>query len=212
MISSVIPENVVRACLVVLLTALAPLAVAERGDQKTGNLDLKIASLVEQLGSDRFQERAEAQRELLEMDKEILPILERIDEPEDLEARIRFRKILNWMRTLPLLGTRWKVEHTSDVGVQDMVIEFMEDGMFRTVDKAQPTPENETWDEPLFHPSGDLIRFHFNDKYSTYEGHRVDQKTIVGSSENIKGVTWTWRATLIEETDPQDVEEGEDEE
>ena len=80
-----------------------------------------------------------------------------------------------------------------------MVIEFMEDGTFRTVDKPQPTPDDETWDEPQFHPKGDLVRFHFNDKHSTYKGHRVDQKTIIGRSENIKGVTWTWRATLVEE-------------
>lgn len=194
-------RNAILKSVAVLLLMSAQRAHSENSPGESGELKSGVVELVQQLGDDQYQVRQRAEKMLLAKGKEILPLLEKLGEPGDPEAGIRYRRVLNSFRIHPLQGTKWFVVHTSKVSVKDMTIEFVEGGKFRCLDSPQQSPENETWDEPEAHPDGEIIRFHFNDKYSTYQGHRVDSRTIVGTSKNIKGVTWTWRATLVDDQD-----------
>jgi hypothetical protein len=99
-----------------------------------------------------------------------------------------------------LVGTRWFIEDTSETDTHNKTIEFLENGNVRLFNdpgdrSPDDTPDNDMW-EPTTHDG--VIRFHFNNKYVTYEGRRIDNRTIVGESRNVKGQSWTWRATLVE--------------
>jgi hypothetical protein len=102
--------------------------------------------------------------------------------------------VIKRFRRDPLVGTQWHIEYTSKVSVKNKTIEFLENGTFRYVGSPQSTPENETWESETV---DGIIRFYFNNKYSTYEGRRTDNRTMIGKSQNIKGKSWTWRATMV---------------
>lgn len=167
---------------------------ADAADIVTASDD-RVAGLVTLLGHDEYQVRERAHTELLSLGKDALPVLQNLGEPADFEARWRLRSVIKKFRRDPLIGTQWALEYTSKVNVRNKTIEFLQGGKFRVVKGVQSTPDDETW-EPA--DQDGVIRFYFNNKYSTYEGRRVDNRTMIGKSHNIKGKTWTWRATMVD--------------
>lgn len=167
---------------------------SEEAPESPRDLNDQVADLVARLGHEQYELREQAHLELLKFGEEVLPVLENLGEPEDLEVRWRIRSVIKTFRRDPLVGTHWFIEYTSKVNVKNKTIEFLENGTFRYVGSPQTTPENETWDAET---DDGVIRFYFNNKYSTYEGRRVDNRTMVGESKNVKGKTWTWRATMV---------------
>ncbi len=180
---------------VALLCVSCQIACSDENGESPRELEDQVAGLIQQLGHEQYELREQAHLELLDLGEDVLPVLENLSQPNDLEVRWRIRSVIKRFRRDPLVGTQWYIEYTSKVSVKNKTIEFLENGTFRYVGSPQSTPENETWD-----PETDdgVIRFYFNNKYSTYEGRRTDNRTMVGKSQNIKGKSWTWRATLVE--------------
>jgi hypothetical protein len=177
-----------------LLCVSCQIACSDENGESLNELEDQVAILVNRLGHEQYELREQAHQELLDLGEDILPVLENISQPADLEVRWRIRSVIKTFRRDPLVGTQWYIEYTSKVSVKNKTIEFLENGTFRYVGSAQSTPENETWDPET---EDGVIRFYFNNKYSTYEGRRTDNRTMVGKSQNIKGKSWTWRATLV---------------
>lgn len=171
-----------------------PVAFSEDGPSTPSKFVDRVNHLVAHLGHPQYEQREQAHRKLLELGEDVLPVLEKLDQPGDLEVRWRLRSVIKKFRRDPLVGTQWRIEATSKANVRSKTIEFLPDGKFRVVQGARSTPDDETW-EPESEQG--IIRFHFNNKYATYEGRRVDNRTMIGESHNIKGKTWTWRATLV---------------
>ncbi len=183
----------------VVLLIIAP--AFSRADENAGapgpDLSSRVRSLVAQLGDPRYQIREAAQRELSEMKEEVMPILEAIPVPSDLEIQWRLNLVrwqLKWRRSgsSSIQGTRWFISFPNgDTNLKPHVIQFQANGKFLDP-KSSKTPDDETWE----YAQG-MIRFHYNNKFSTYVGKRISTEKMAGTAHNVKGKSWTWELTLV---------------
>jgi hypothetical protein len=167
-----------------------------------------VRALVGQLGSDQFHLREQAQAKLLDLGEGLLPLLEQLDPPTDNEVKWRLHFVRRHLEQLrrrreagPMVGTRWHVTFSDEVkathSLREKTLTFNDDFTFSY---AGPNDNrDETW-EPV--DADGVFRFHYNEKYATYEGRFVDGDTMQGTAHNKNGRSWTWTAKRVGEADP----------
>ncbi len=88
-----------------------------------------------------------------------------------------------------LTGTRW--HYMDDQWEYDM--SFMPNGVLHTTHPNDKTPNNDTWEQ-----NDTVVKFHFNNKFSNYEGKLSGQNLMSGTATNVKSKSWNWKATRID--------------
>jgi hypothetical protein len=89
-----------------------------------------------------------------------------------------------------LIGTRWLIIYNdSVVGHLEYYLIFHENGRLESTYTNDTTPNNDTWEM-----KGEQIILSINDGYAIYTGKFTDNDTIIGTAENIKGISWDWIA------------------
>lgn len=169
--------------------------VATEGDVEPPTLDV-VSNLAQQLGSEQYRQREEAQVALLEFGEPVLPLIESLDLPSDPEVSWRVKSIVRKLRRDPLIGTSWYLVCSGDVKLNPQTITLLDNGRFNTTGPSKQTPHNDAWETA--DADAGLIRIYFNDKYATYEGQQTSNHLISGTATNIKGKQWTWSATRVE--------------
>lgn len=90
-----------------------------------------------------------------------------------------------------LIQTKWDLHYVHpEFGERNFEIVFLEEGRLLNFHPNESTPDNDQWQK-----SGNTITLYFNDRYATYTGKLIDQKTIKGKARSITGAEWEWTAT-----------------
>jgi len=88
---------------------------------------------------------------------------------------------------LSLVGTKW--HYVDDDWEYD--IEFRTGGKLHSTHSNDKTPDNDTWEQ-----QGMIVRFYFNNGFSTYEGKLSGDRLMFGTAKSSHG-SWNWKATRI---------------
>jgi formylglycine-generating enzyme required for sulfatase activity len=84
-----------------------------------------------------------------------------------------------------IAGTKWSLVYTGPDGYRSYEIEFVNGGRLKSNIAADTTLDNDFWEQ-----SGSKVVFHFNNKYSIYEGQLIADGLIKGTAKNIVGASW----------------------
>ena len=151
-----------------------------------------LNELINRLGSRDFAIRASAHKKILELGEGVLPIVSTI-ETDDIEVKWRLRDIQKSLTIDPLTGTVWRLTTKpvpgGKINLGPQTISFLADNLFESNKTGNSAKEE--WEPNL---EGRKVRFHFNNKYATYEGIRISPNKMQGSATNIKGKKWLWTA------------------
>lgn len=110
-------------------------------------------------------------------------------DPNGLKAELDHAKNLVAIPAVNLTGTSW---HFEDLDyLLNYQLEFLDDGRLRLFNSPDKTPDNDSWEQEAGN-----IRIYYNDNFSTLEG-TLSGNTMSGTSSNIIGQSFVWRASRI---------------
>lgn len=110
-------------------------------------------------------------------------------DPDELKAELDHAKNLVAIPAVNLTGTLW---HFEDLDyLINYQLEFLDDGRLRLFNSHDTTPDNDSWEQEAGN-----VRIYYNDKFSTLEG-TLSGFTMSGTSTNIVGQSFVWRASRI---------------
>lgn len=110
-------------------------------------------------------------------------------DPDELKAELDHAKNLVAIPAVNLTGTSW---HFEDLDyLINYQLEFLDDGRLRLFNSHDTTPDNDSWEQ-----EAGTVRIYYNDNFSTLKG-TLSGNTMSGTSSNIIGQSFVWRASRI---------------
>ena len=155
----------------------------------------RVSRLVAMLGSEKYQERVDAELQLRDIGDRLPKLLTGIAEPTGVERLMRLRRVLRFVESRGLVENRWILSTWPLKGEQLDIrerqeIRFFEDGSFSHPGNSNAKPEK--WELDL---KANRLRMSFNGGYAIYTGTFNDRGEVVGRAKNTRDKQWHFRLT-----------------